>query len=215
MRRPTVAGADIRTSFRIAFKKESDVALMTKWKAKASTAVFIQPLAEYFLRNHQRFLEHVRTVHGSTTIRSDELVFVTGMLMTGDWVMARASTGSEEFCIGFDCNATGIGGGHVHWNHSSTSTFVLPSREGPDRPLNFDYSITPQFDQCIFMKRLRIFERSVLSWIKQTLSVTAIDFPEDDLQPLHARKKVVGDSDRSILSPVSTPWPFKITREEC
>lgn len=187
---------------------------MTKWKAKASTAVFVKPLAEYFLRNHQRFLEHVGTVHGST-FRSDELVFVSGTLMTGDWVMARASSGSEEFDIGFKCSVTGTDGGHVHLNHSSTFTSVLPKREGPDRPLNFDYSITPEFDQCIFLKRLRIFERSFLSWIKQTLLVTTTDFPKDDLQPLHAKKEVVGDNDQSILSPVGGPWPFKIPPEEC
>ena len=91
--------------------------------------------------------------------------------MTGDWVMARSSTGSEDFAIGFDWNATGIDGGHVHCSHWHSSTFAsdLSSREGPDRPSDSDYSVTPQFDQCIFMKRLRIFERSALSWMKQTL----------------------------------------------
>ncbi|KDR66513.1 hypothetical protein GALMADRAFT_106163 [Galerina marginata CBS 339.88] len=196
---PIVAGADIRTSFRIAFNKESDVALMTKWKSKASNAVFIQPLAVYFLRNHQRFLDHIRGAHGSATIRSDELVFVTATLMTGDWVMARASTGSEEFNLGFDCNYAGIGGGHVHWNYTSTLTSVLPSREGPDRPSNFDYSVTPQFDQCIFLKRLRIFDRSVFSWLKQKLLLSTADSTEDDLQRLHLKKKISGDNDQSLF----------------
>ncbi|KDR77590.1 hypothetical protein GALMADRAFT_209893 [Galerina marginata CBS 339.88] len=195
--RPVVPGADISTRFRIAFTKESDVALMTKWKSKASNAVFIQPLAEYFLRNHQRFLDHIRGAHGSATIRSDELVFVTATLMTGDWVMARASTGSEEFNLGFDCNYAGVGGGHVQWNYTSTLTSVLPSREGPDRPPSFDYSVTPQFDQCIFLKRLRIFDRSVFSWLKRKLLLSAADSVEGDLQRLHLKKKISDDNDQS------------------
>ena len=184
----------------MAFNRESDVALTTKWQSTVSTAVFIKPLAKYFLQNHQRFLDHIRNMHDSDIIMPDELVFVTGTVTTGDWVMARASgTGSEEFHIGFNCGYTGIGGAHVHWNHLSDSTSSLPHREGPQRPPGFDYSTTPQFNQCIFLKRLRLFARSAMSRLRQRIFLTAAGSVKGDLQQLLIQKDVVDDNEQSTL----------------
>ncbi|KAF8812616.1 hypothetical protein BYT27DRAFT_7207619 [Phlegmacium glaucopus] len=79
----------------------------------------------------------------STSLRPEDLVFVYGTTMMGDWVVTTASTGSEKFKIGFKLHNPGIGGAHVLLEHALQSTHISPPRMGPDRPSGFDYSTEP------------------------------------------------------------------------
>ncbi|OCB89622.1 hypothetical protein A7U60_g3220 [Sanghuangporus baumii] len=162
-------------------------ALITKYKGKRHKALASAAMESYMKSNVSSWVRLVRTL--GRPVQMHDLIFVKECVLTGDWANISWNSTSCESYVGFSVGLPTLASLGVSFWGQWQQHIEVPKRQGPDREAPIPHGEVPNFDQCTFMKGIRVAERA---WYSRLSSYLRIVWSE-------GRK----DIERSILRALS------------
>ncbi|KAL5480314.1 hypothetical protein ACEPAI_1584 [Sanghuangporus weigelae] len=162
-------------------------ALITKYKGKRHKALASAAMESYMKSNVSSWVRLAQTL--GRPVQMHDLIFVKECVLTGDWANISWNSTSCESDVGFSVGFPTLASLEVsfwgQWQHH----IEVPKRQGPDREAPIPLGEVPNFDQCTFMKGIRVAERA---WYNKLSYLLKTSWSE-------GRK----DTERSILRALS------------
>lgn len=145
--------------------------------AKSSKA-----MEDYLLRNYASWVRLAKDL--GLPVEAHDLVFVRECTLTGDWATVVWDESSFETEISFRVGLnSGPNAGAAFWGQWQDHV-TTPRRRGPMlTPENRRAYSEKQFDQCIFLKGIRVALREWYQKLVSLLMARATEDPEAEMSP--------------------------------
>ncbi|KAL5514144.1 hypothetical protein ACEPAG_2905 [Sanghuangporus baumii] len=174
-------------------------ALITKYSATRQKALASRAMENYMISHVLSWFQLVQNL--GRPVEMHDLVFVRECVLTGDWANISWNSSSCDSDVSFSVGLPGAANiGVSFWGQWQQHTDV-PKLEGPFRDTPIANEETPVFDQCIFIKGLRIAERA---WYDKLACLLKLPLGKGKEEKNELRTssglRIIGDKDFKITA---------------
>ena len=145
-------------SLRFSCEATSGASLIKKYRATDEKTAYPNVLKTCFEECVESVFEYAKKRNRPIT-NVQEIILVTGRVMTGDWATIAFRNHSQDMNIAFQINAPVAGASFSLWGKWSEE-ITFPWKIGPRRHgQTLSDGEEPAFNQCIFIRGYKIFRR--------------------------------------------------------
>ena len=154
------------------------------------------------LENYASWLDYARGQ--GRRVELQDLLLVRHCTLTGDWATVTWNTSSKDVRVSFVVQAPGgLGSGGLGFWGSWERHNSVPGRSGPYRSVSLSPNEEPDFNQCIFLKGMRLVQREWYIKVCLQLKAHVLGDDTDDKMPTSSSTSTFA-SKRSIEFRVET-----------
>lgn len=168
-----ISGASVGLCVKVSCNADRGASLFTKYRAKVERSPFPDVLKEHFIKHMYTWFSEAQKQRKPVKNLND-LILITGRVMTGDWATIAFSSRSQEHAASFNIKAVTVNASGTLWGRWSENV-SLPKRHGPPRPTPIPDGEEPPSDQCIFIETFRAFDRPWYERLKTAITVKRKD----------------------------------------
>ena len=168
-------------------------ALITKYKGKRQKALASTAMEDYMKSHVMSWLRLAQNL--GRPVQMHDLIFVKECILTGDWANVSWNSTSCESSVEFTVGLPAMSSVEVSFWGQWQQHVDVPKRQGPDREVPIPDGETPIFDQCAFIKGIRIAERTWYDKLAYQLKATS---RRGGIRPEQSMLKVLSDRDFKV-----------------
>ncbi|KLO19648.1 hypothetical protein SCHPADRAFT_52855 [Schizopora paradoxa] len=185
------SGSSAGWLFSITSESDCGASLITRYRATIDRARHYPALEQHFAAYTLSYFD-VAQSRMLPVKRLNDIILVTGRVMTGDWATLAFRRESQEFegsmSFSFNSGAITLNGSASIWGKWDENV-NFPKRHGPTRPQVIRDEEEPHFDQCIFIETLRGMPRS---WYEKVLIQIRYHYPTHHKSKTRVSKHLEG-----------------------
>ncbi|EJD00528.1 uncharacterized protein FOMMEDRAFT_159260 [Fomitiporia mediterranea MF3/22] len=199
------------SSITLSCSSRAGAALITKFRATRNAALASKGMEDYMLSNCFSWLQLAHNLGRPVSLH--DLIFVRECILTGDWANISWNNTVCDTDISFEAGVPGVVGTELSFWGQWQQQVEVPKRQGPFRETPLSDGTAPPFDQCIFLKGLRLFERTWYEKVINSLKVTSQGSKKKmkKMQSMQSGLKLMIDKNFKV-APVGDPGAFRLIK---